>query len=520
MGPIPPDPPPAGDRATGRLLAAAFLAAAALRLPALAADPVVLTDETKYLGLARAAAAGHPEVLWKHDFHPLTATLLVPCVWLSPDAPEVPGRALAFLLGLAAVAAAYALGSALFPDRPRREAALGALLLALHPGAVEAGGRILSEGPFLPLVLGALAALARVAEGAGPRAASALGALAALAYLVRPEGIGPALVGAAAILLAPGRGAAARLRALGALVLPAALLAGPYMAAIGGFTRKKAVGALLGAGGLDPSHATAGETDPLRAVIVPWLGTDPGESSERPPALELLHEWTRALHPVFVALLVVALGVVVWRGGWRPRRGTAALLGWIGLTLLAHIWLLLSHGYLSGRHILPVAAALAPLAASLLSRAGELAASRGAAWGAATTAVPAVAVLALAAAGAHRAFGPWREGRGAREGLREAGLFLRARGPEGTGVASTSPRVAYYARGLPWLVGAGSWRSLVEGCRREGVRYVADERSKLLERVPDLPESPDPSDARVVFPLPGSPDERRRGGLVVLEIAR
>ncbi len=517
MPPVPTGPPEADDRVARRLLAAAFVLAAALRLPALAADPIVLTDETKYLGLARAAASGHAEVLWRHDFHPLTATLLVPCVWLSPDAPEVPGRALAFLLGLAAVGAAYALGLSLFshgPGRPRREAALGALLLAVHPGTVEAGGRILSEAPYLPLLLGALAALARLAQGGGVWAAAALGALAGAAYLVRPEGLGPALVGVGAILVAPGVGVAARGRTLAALAIPAALVAGPYMAVIGGFTRKKAIGAFVGAGGLDAAHATAGETDPLRAVIVPWVGSDPGESSERAPASELLHEWTRAIHPAFLALLLAALIVGLWRGGWRPRRGTTAILAWIGLTLLVHAWLLVSHGYLSGRHVLPVAAAVAPLAAGGLARLGEALVARGKP---AVAAVPVAAALALGAFGAHRAAWPWREGRGA---LREAGLFLRARGPAGAGVASTNPRVAYYARGLPWLVGEGSWRSLVAGCRHAGVRYVADERRKLLERVPDLPEAPDPADGRLVFPLPGSPPDPERDRVVVLEIVR
>ena len=112
---------------------------------------------------------------------------------------------------------------------------IGALLLAVHPRAVEYSGDVQSDGLYLALFLGAVACLWRALSRGSLPAAAATGGLAGLAYLTRPEGLGLVLVayGLGALQLVARTWSFSRLTRFGvALGLGLAFTSSPYLLAL------------------------------------------------------------------------------------------------------------------------------------------------------------------------------------------------------------------------------------------------------------------------------------------------
>lgn len=262
-----------------------------------------------------------------------------------------------------------------------RVAWVGAGMFAVGRKWAMLGADVMSDATALALwvwaVVGAvwLAKRQSACGGTGARLAmwragllaGGVGALAGAAYLVRPEGLG-ALVVAWVVWTwgwmrgGAGLGVGGLGRWGGMLVVSgvaAAAVAGPYMAAIGGLTKKKAVGELIPVS--------------LSVPAEPALLAMGGPARDFATPLAVVAQTVEAIHPVvfgWVGVWAVLLAVHVsiprsWRLAFlRWPRGPGAVAVWTTVVLYAVVAarLHLTAGYLDWRHCMALAFALVPLA--------------------------------------------------------------------------------------------------------------------------------------------------------------
>lgn len=231
---------------------------------------------------------------------------------------------------------------------------MGAALFQILPVAARVTSDGLNDGLYLLLLGIALLLGAWAVRGGGRLAFAGSGIAAGAAYLVRPEGLlaaGAVGVVVAGLVVArrwPARVAAVR---LAALVCGALLLAGPYMAAVGGLTNKptgkRFFQRVLGEPAAVPKPAVAA---PLLAGWYPshaeghraaWLASTFGD--------ELL----KAFHYTPAALAVLGF-LIVWRRAAGPDPALLVPAAFAALNLLTLLGLAAGSGYLSERHALPV----------------------------------------------------------------------------------------------------------------------------------------------------------------------
>lgn len=223
-----------------------------------------------------------------------------------------------------------------------------ALVLQLLPVVARATSDGLSDGPFLLCVAWAVVlAVDGVRTGAGLWFVGC-GAAAAAAYLIRPEGLAvPVAVGLTGLgLVTTRRWPLPHLVAVGTtLAVGFAPVAGPYMLVIRGVTNKPALG-----GESADSRPAAG---PLFAEWFP-------KESATAVAAAAGREWLKVGHygvAVFALIGVVAVGRRVRTDPplWVPVAYAATHLGIV--FLLGY-----RKGYVSERHLLPVALVGVPFA--------------------------------------------------------------------------------------------------------------------------------------------------------------
>lgn len=218
------------------------LAALALRLPGLFSQPVVLTEGTTTITIARNLLAGRGFVgilgtvePFVPPLYPLLIASLTP---LSGDA-ILSARLISLLAGVALVPATYLLASTLFD---RRTGFAAGLLVAGAPLLIEYSSLEWSETLYALLLVLGLAWGWRVVQVGGRRSALGAGLCLGLAYLTRVEGaLALALVvawslGHASCALAPVRWRRSlasdlwsRRCALAPLLAAFALVAAPYV---------------------------------------------------------------------------------------------------------------------------------------------------------------------------------------------------------------------------------------------------------------------------------------------------
>ncbi len=148
-------------------------------------------DSDSYWALGRAIAEGKPyhygeARIFRTPGYPL---VLAPLFVLGGDDPPAAwGFIESALLGTAAVGGVYWLTRTLFD---RRAALIAAGIAAIYPGAIAQGALVLSEAPFMPLVLTELTAWALAwrteTMGRAIGLSIATGAAAGLATLMRPS---------------------------------------------------------------------------------------------------------------------------------------------------------------------------------------------------------------------------------------------------------------------------------------------------------------------------------------------
>jgi hypothetical protein len=123
----------------------------------------------------------------------------------------------------------------------------------------------------------------------------------------------------------------------------------------------------------------------------------------------------------------------------------------------------------------------------------------------------------LAAFGVAGAGWPWRSDRSY---LREAGGVVRDQDRAGAAVLATDPRVAYYAKARPLIIGRTTWTELLRIGSERGARFVACEEADLAQRAKGF-EAAHPPGVRLLAELP-IPARRGRppGRFLVYEILK
>lgn len=482
--------PPESPGPTPRLVLASLVAlAAGVRIGTAWQTAVIFNDGPSFLAVAALFHEGRWADAFAHSYHPLyplLTALLAPVVGDFARA----GVWISVVSGALAVAALHAFLKAAFGARA---AFGGAALLAVHPYASRYSADVQSEGLYMVLFLAALAAAWRAIDRASPLRAAGAGALSAAAYLVRPEGLGVAVVALAfcALLLVQGRMAVSVfLRVAAALVVGAIVVGGPYVAYLhevtGRFTltQKKSVRDFTTpprpAPLLDP-----GEPDRQRFRPPPLRRPSPREASLLPArfdfepravsaALDLVQVGAGAFQPMLLLLLV--LGISRVRGPPGDRAVFVLLV--VGLYGVVLYGLALNVGYLHRRHVLvpllPLlgyAALGLPVLGQLLLRAVQPRRDVRGARSATVLALSIVVVVSLA-----KTWSPHREERLA---VRQAAEWLASR-PEHSGpVAAEKHRAAWYA-GQAFI----DLRRVAQGgeLAQQGARFLIVDDVQLAQR--------------------------------------
>ena len=256
---------------------------------------------------------------------------------------------LASMLGaLVLVVPSYSLGRRLFG--PTQGFAAAALFQVLPVSArVTSDG--LTEAWYLVFVAFGLRSGVIAVQAHGVRGFFTAGLFGGLAYLVRPEGLLVSLtmgVVAGLSLLDRNVGVARAVQRGLAVVLGTALVAGPYMGIIGGITLKNAAAVMAESVVAVPPLPAAGATlfaatyDPERdGSKLQWV----------PKAISL--EATKTFHYAPLGFALLALPFAVRRLRTDPAVGVLLVMAGLNLGLVA--LLAAKVGYLSERHVLPLA---------------------------------------------------------------------------------------------------------------------------------------------------------------------
>lgn len=365
------------ERLGWRVPGALALLAVAVRSLRWAQTPVMMNDGPIFLRLAQQIADGDWRAALTYEFHPLYP-LAVALARPFTGNWEQAAVSVSILASAVAVLGLFALLRDAFD---RNVAAIGALLLALHPIAIEQAD-VQSDPLYLAILTWSAALLWRALRDRHARTALVAGLVTGLAYLVRPEGLGMLAVGA---VVAGGQVARRELRFpaaarfAGALCLGAALTAGPYVAFIsahnGGFTLtgKKSVAGVLGVSALGTwitrgtvEYKRAKPLDPLLAarpdLAPPARGVRPFRNKPVASGFAKYPEAARRLARVSVKsarpeiLILLAFGLFAARG--RPQLRGRFFLTCTALYGLMLLGLSANSGYVSRRHVLPVATLL------------------------------------------------------------------------------------------------------------------------------------------------------------------
>jgi 4-amino-4-deoxy-L-arabinose transferase-like glycosyltransferase len=495
-----------GAREAAALLAVVAVAAA-LRVARWDATDAIFNDGPAFLGIAQAMEAGEWGRALAHAYHPLYSFATLAAHLAAGAAPsreswESAAVAVSIASGIASVVLLWALVRRLFCPTT---ALVAALLLAFHPTAVRHSADVQSDGLYLALFLASALFAWRALDERRAALAAWAGAFAGLAYLVRPEGLGVALVaGALGALRVFQRRWSPRDAApwAVALVAGALLVMAPYLVAMrvdtGAWqlTKKKSIARLAGAGApyyppAETEEATPPSEPPAAGAAVPGpaQAAEPAAAPARwPRAVLAARQFEReAIGSLrYEMLLLVALGVWLRRG--RPGEVGVFVLAHVGLYAIVLYALALNAGYVSKRHVVPPAslafgyAALGvpALGAALVRAARRLTGRRGDASAPVARALAIGLGLALVAPFAvgknfrgNRDMGGAQ--RGAAEWLAEQPL---AKGP----VAADKVRVAYYAGAGFVSLRDADVRNLAAWLQGQGARYLITDTAEMSKR--------------------------------------
>lgn len=516
---------PCGDRGKRRLarrvlaLLLVLTACAGVRVWLIDHAEVIASDGTVYIQMARQWSHDSAGVIRDFDYHPgypvtiVGAHRVIEALGIADGRAtwELAGRSVSLLAGIAAVAAVWCFAGLTFGWRI---AWISALVFGVGRKWAALGADVLSDALMVCLAMWALVVMIVAANGLKRRSpwalavAAVVGLLAGGSYLVRPEGM---------VVLALGVGLwgmmAARKRspwrlsigAAGVAVGMALVSSLPYMLVIGGFTKKKPTWALATKAGCVVLLAAAAvglwrlarfarRGPSRRSVVVALVATTMGVllvggvlfvwAPNVHGVLESLKifgaKTAEALHPVVTGLVCVwviaRIAQLVLGPHARPdllplpqRECALLILGLQVVFMGVLLGLYQGHGYISYRHVMLCAAALAPLAgAAVVSMARGTVAIAGRSRVGEPAAAFVITVVISALLAGHALSKPLHAGKG---GYRQAGEFVAAQSDKGQTVWADESWVFHYS-GLTGKTVPASGHLDVETIRASGAQYL------------------------------------------------
>ncbi len=497
-------------------------------------DPVAF-DSAVYFEMADFIRAGRWSEALAYPYPPLFPTLIAAVQWPAQSA-ETAGLLIALAADLLVLFPLVAIARTTAGET----AALGAAFLwAIHPLAIRLGVQALTEAPTALFVAVALWAGLRALNQGRPVWAVAAGISSGLAYLLRPEGIEPALAlavlyfryghlsrhtdeqtsePASTIKTTPFTFGKKVSRRAAWAVLPLAgwaVVASAYTLHIsvetGSLTlsKKKSTSSLLRSLAPLPERATTSQG------VVKSSGAPAGVNQLAPqgklrPFSRSVYDFQKPLvngiHP-----LVLVFGVL---GAWSMRaqkaqgsgRARALLLGLLGLHFAILIGLASHHGatYLGGHHFFLMVLYTLPLAGAGLASTLRWGANRlgGRRW------VPVVAVALLVAVPII-----WMGTRGADRGVmvRPAAAWIRSQAGGNLVIVTNIAKLTYHARAE--RVGlSGAYDEMLHHGRARSAQFLAFYPDLLPQVSPDFLKQLNPADVELakIFPEPSrsAPDQR------------
>lgn len=474
-----------------RVFIALMFIALVLRLAWIRAEiPVLQGDECEYLRIAE-------NVLHEHRYaglyegpqlvYPPLFPLLIALLSLVMPSVAAAGVSVAFLGGLALVAAVYALGRGLYGSRA---GILAAALVAVHPTLIQLSGTIISQAIYLPLVVTGVVFAVQWVDGRNTRAGLLSGACFGLAYLTRPEALaGPLAIAAIFVAAARVRHSSygkALVQTVPMLAL-VALIAAPYMAyltvetgvfrvedkSVMNYTMAQRISS-----GVDPDEAAFGlgpdlrEEGPLLSVNR-WIMAAPATIPRHDLSNYLVTNARRNAGPLrwtllsadfggYLMIALAAAGLLV-----RPPSRISFAREVLVLTIVVgYVVILLGQHVIEFRYVVPILPFLLVWAANgirIVAEALFAGSSIAAAGSDSLRAAPQfgisfLLVLALVVPGADLSRGgDFRSAASQEEYRKEAGLWLAGAAVAPRTVMSTSNEVPYYARAtamrLPYATG-------------------------------------------------------------------
>lgn len=473
----PPETAPAAEALPSRrrllmVALAILLLAAGVRIWLAGRMEVISKDGIRYIGIARAWSDDPSRVIREEDYHlgyPVVVAAVQRVYRLAGGAEgrlgwERAAVAVSIVSSLAAILAVWLLAALAFDWRV---AHVAALLFAMAKKWAYDGADVLSDPLAVALQLWAIVlalltvgALRRFEKRALLRAAG-VGLCAGAGYLVRPEALLTVVLAVVLWLATQWRRPRSLRLAAGSAAVALAVAAAcalPYMLAIGGLTRKKAIDEIVRA----PAGGLLAMVTPLAASWV--AGAD-----------KFIEQLFEAMHPIPGFLVLAWMALVVsrassefwgirmrrrWALPWlrwlpprrrlRPARGPAFFMAAVTAVMALVLVRMFVHvEYISHRHLFLTGALLTPLAGAAVVAAMDVVRALAAKLRLPDPVGPAVAGLLPALLVCGLAYHVW-EGRGEDKGhFRRAGEALLA-GGDGGAVLSDSPWVPYYAerRGL------------------------------------------------------------------------
>ncbi len=469
------------------------LLAVSVRMIAASRTHVIFNDGPIFLALAEAIGEGRWDAVLAHPFHPLypaaiAATAALLGVGLEPAA-----------IGVSIAGGTLAVLGATVAARRAFDPGLGwlvGLTVALHPWAVDFSSDVMSDGLYAGLYLAGIAVLVGLVRRPTIGQGLAFGTCSALAYLVRPEGVGLAIV---AVLLLVARGAGDRSMRRPAwlagftLVVATAVLMAPLLGALaetrGRFTltQKKSVAALVAgtSGAVDVASDSASPAV-VAALPLPRSSERVGAPIETRPARDVAGAFealSRALRTALASFryevaVFACIGLVALRRRLDPVREATLVVPAIAYcaVLVLLVW---GAGYVARRHAL---APLLPLTAyaafgwRALHRRLVDRLSLGHPFAKSGLAISLGLLVVLAGVWGPRDL---RDRRIDRVPLRRAAEWLVDREGEGRTIAAQKLRVAYYATGRFVPLPSGNGSPIRETLLAQGVEWVVIDEARL-----------------------------------------
>jgi len=476
---------------------------------------VIAPDGTVYIQMARQWSHDPAGVIRDFDYHPgypvaiVGAHRVIEALGIADGraAWEIAGGSVSVLAGVAAVAAVWFFAGLTFGWRI---AWISALVFGVGRKWAAVGADVLSDALMVCLAMWALGAVVVAANGLKRRspwalaAAAVVGLLAGGSYLARPEGMVVLVLGVGlwGVMVLRGQSPWRLTIGAGATAAATALAVSlPYILAIGGFTKKKPTWTLATKAGCAVLLAGAAiglwhlvkyaRRHPSRRLLVAMtmgaLLVGGALFVWAPDARGLLGslktfgaKTPEALHPVVAGL------VCVWLIAWiaqhllgrrarpdllplpKPECGLLILglqIVFVGVLLGLHQ----GHGYISHRHFMLCAAALAPLAgAAVVSMARGAVAIAGRFRLRESVAAFVITGVISAFLADYALSKPLHAGKG---GYRQAGEFVAAQSDKGQTVWADESWVFHYS-GLTGRTVPANGRLDAETIRASGAQYL------------------------------------------------